>query len=388
MSYDALMTEAGKQASWLFIRDRRFAFLLDESQRIKSPALTGKNRVERTAVTAKIAPYSTWRRAASGTPMDTPLDIYSQVRWLDPEFWSRELGLGSFAAFRAHFATTHKGYNTVNTPRGPKQVEFDVVDGYRNLDQLEQVLAKVSTRILKENVLDLPEKTYKRMRHELTTAQRTAYEGLRQEAIAFLESGAPITVEYPIQLDLRLTQIASGFLTAGPGCPAEPFTPNPRAALFREVLRDLTSPAILWGRFRHDVEGAVSASRAAGRRPVVFDGARPGDALDAFTSGAADDIVANLSSGMIEGFTLTRARAVLYWSNSPKLITRLQSEDRAHRIGQRNPVTYYDFVAEGTRDARRLDRLQSKRRSTGEVFGEDQDALRAFLREVIDDVDD
>jgi SNF2 family DNA or RNA helicase len=50
------------------------------------------------------------------------------------------------------------------------------------------------------------------------------------------------------------------------------------------------------------------------------------------------------------GLTLTEASTVIYFSNNYDLEIRLQSEDRAHRIGQKNNVTYIDIVTEGTVD--------------------------------------
>jgi SNF2 family DNA or RNA helicase len=46
------------------------------------------------------------------------------------------------------------------------------------------------------------------------------------------------------------------------------------------------------------------------------------------------------------GLTLTEANLVVYYANDFNLETRIQSEDRAHRIGQRNPVTYVDLITE------------------------------------------
>ena len=60
------------------------------------------------------------------------------------------------------------------------------------------------------------------------------------------------------------------------------------------------------------------------------------------------------------GLTLTEAHTVIYYSNGYDLEVRLQSEDRAHRIGQTNKVTYIDIVAEGTVDEKVLRALRDK----------------------------
>lgn len=372
MSYDGLMTKEGKQASWDFIRKGKVFYAGDESQRIKTPdaALT-----KRAIASSVYAPY---RRIASGTPMDTPLDIYSQMRFLDPEFWIRSCGIGSFVAFRARFGQYETRY-------GAGGRTYKQLIGFQYLEELQEVLATASDRVLKEDVLDLPKKTYKRVFHQLTNAQRAAYEELKAEALTILESGELVTAEMALVLDLRLTQIGCGHITPSAGAKPVPFDVNPRADIFATTLEDLTRPAIVWGRFVEDVRVCEELARKVGRRPVVYDGSHPERSMDAFHSGKADTIIANIESSMTEGYTLNEAKYVLYYSNSPKLIKRQQSEDRPHRIGQNETVTYIDFLAERTLDAKKLRDLQKKRELTGGVLGDPGATLKAWLTEESDD---
>jgi SNF2 family DNA or RNA helicase len=71
------------------------------------------------------------------------------------------------------------------------------------------------------------------------------------------------------------------------------------------------------------------------------------------------------------GLTLTEANLVVYYANDFNLETRIQSEDRAHRIGQKNPVTYVDLISEGTLDERIVKSLRSKIDISAKVLGED-----------------
>ena len=61
---------------------------------------------------------------------------------------------------------------------------------------------------------------------------------------------------------------------------------------------------------------------------------------------------------------------MIYFSNNYDLEVRLQSEDRAHRIGQRNNVTYIDIVTEGTVDEKILRALRDKINVATEVLKE------------------
>jgi len=71
------------------------------------------------------------------------------------------------------------------------------------------------------------------------------------------------------------------------------------------------------------------------------------------------------------GLTLTAADTVIYYSNSFDLEVRLQSEDRAHRIGQTRSVTYVDLISPGTVDEKIVKALRGKINIATEVFGEE-----------------
>ena len=70
------------------------------------------------------------------------------------------------------------------------------------------------------------------------------------------------------------------------------------------------------------------------------------------------------------GLTLTQAKTVVYYSNGYDLEIRLQSEDRAHRIGQTNKVTYVDIVTEKTVDEKIIKALRSKIDISSQVLAE------------------
>jgi hypothetical protein len=368
MSYDALMTDAGKRASWEWLRKRRVLYGADESQRIKDPS---SKRAIRALASSVYAPY---RRIMSGTPMDAPFDVYSQMRFLDPDYWVKQLGTGSFAAFKARFGNWRMR-------KGPGGREFPDLEGYRDLDVLHAALKPATSRVLAADVLDLPPQTFRIARHELTNSQRNAYEALKRDAMALLESGELVTTEMALILHLRLSQIGAGFVTPRTGEAEVPFVPNPRAELLRETLRDLTRPSIIWHVYRQDAVVAAKASRDAGRRPVVFDGSRPEESIDEFKAGRADDIIGSLSSGMIEFWTLNEAPTSIYYSRSGKLIARLQSERRNYRIGQTTPVQVIDMVADRTLDEGTVRNLGKKKIDAETVLGDDP---RAWLIEALE----
>jgi len=71
------------------------------------------------------------------------------------------------------------------------------------------------------------------------------------------------------------------------------------------------------------------------------------------------------------GLTLTAASTVIYYSNSYDLELRVQSEDRAHRIGQTNKVTYVDLISPGTIDEKIVRSLRAKINVADQILGEE-----------------
>jgi SNF2 family DNA or RNA helicase len=68
---------------------------------------------------------------------------------------------------------------------------------------------------------------------------------------------------------------------------------------------------------------------------------------------------------------LTAANTVIYYSNGYDLEKRLQSEDRAHRNGQKKSVTYVDLMADDTVDEKIVEALRRKISIASEVLGEE-----------------
>ena len=85
--------------------------------------------------------------------------------------------------------------------------------------------------------------------------------------------------------------------------------------------------------------------------------------------------VGNPSTGGF-GLTLTAASYVIYFSNNFNLEIRQQSEDRAHRIGQKRSVTYIDILTQKTVDEHILKALQAKLTISAKTLGEN---VRAWL---------
>lgn len=368
ISYNAFMTKRGKQTMWRLLKSRRVLYVLDESARIKTPS------AKRTISIVASGVYAPYKRIMTGTPVaNGPFDIYAPLRFLRDKFWKRH-SIGSALAFRHEFGVYQQGYD------GRSDREYKALVGYKNLERLHKMLQPISSRVTKDEVLDLPPKLYSRRYFQLSREQERLYAELREHFIAELESGDLVKAPMVLVRMLRFQQITCGYLPTEDEDESQVFhminAENPRLELLREVCEDTPHQAIIWARFTKDVDLIMDM---LGDRAVRFDGQVREEDREAnkqtFLKGDAQFFVAKASVGG-EGLTLNCARTVIYYNNTFSLTERLQSEDRAHRIGQEHPVQYIDLLAEDTIDERIVDALRKKMNIAAKITG---DELRQWL---------
>ena len=82
------------------------------------------------------------------------------------------------------------------------------------------------------------------------------------------------------------------------------------------------------------------------------------------------------------GLTLTAANYAVYYSNSFDLEQRIQSEDRCHRIGTKNNVTYIDIEARGSVDTKIIKALRNKKNIADIIT---KDPISLFISEEEDE---
>jgi SNF2 family DNA or RNA helicase len=144
------------------------------------------------------------------------------------------------------------------------------------------------------------------------------------------------------------------------------------------IVEEFQGKAIIWASYTHDIQQIAYALRRrfSGEAVALYYGETPQserqEIVDRFQN-PKDPLrffVGQPKTGGY-GITLTEATTVIYFSNSYDLEIRLQSEDRAHRIGQHHPVTYIDIVAQDTIDEKIIDALRAKINLAETVLGED-----------------
>jgi SNF2 family DNA or RNA helicase len=247
--------------------------------------------------------------------------------------------------------------------------------GYRHLDELKDKLDRFAFRVTKDECLDLPDKIYLRRDVELTAEQKKAYEQMKLMALAVLDQGLVSTNNALTQL-MRLHQIVCGYVKLDDG--QELDLPNNRLSELMDLLAESDGKVIIWANYRKNIQDIkLAIQKEYGMTSVATyygDTAAEDrqDIVDKFSDPKSElrFFVGNPTTGGY-GLTLVSSHTVVYFSNSFDLEKRLQSEDRAHRIGQTEKVTYIDLIATNTVDEHIVKALRNKINIASAVLGED-----------------
>jgi SNF2 family DNA or RNA helicase len=415
INIDALSTKRGKAFVRKLMNMFKVLMCVDESDDIKTAGSS------RTMSAIALGKHAVMRRICTGTSITQgPLDLYSQYKFLSPQI----LGYTTKASFQSHFAEYERielragSMNKSNNQKAGRDF-YDKLICYRNLPELTELIRPHSYRKLKKDCLDLPDKIYAPPYPvELSKDQRRLYNDAVTETVVYLRNRHAATmplfdeidndedlIDAIVSLDtktqiknaltklLRAQQIIGGYFTDEDGKVHAIDKKNKRVAALMSIVAGTQSPVIIWARFKAEIRAISAALRECyGERSVVeyYGDVSAEDREDAKVRFQGErhhvDIrngehtveiipeherarffVGNAAAGG-RGITLTRAQYVIYYSNSFSLSHRLQSEDRAHRIGQTNNVTYVDLQATNTFDSHIKKALLDKEKLSDKVL--------------------
>jgi SNF2 family DNA or RNA helicase len=362
MNVEAFASERVLKEALLFLKSHYTMVVIDESSTIKSP------RAARTKRILKLRDQCDYRRILSGTPITQgPLDLYTQA-----EFLSRGLsGFRTFTEYRSF-------YSVIVNIHLPSGKSFPKIEGYVNLKKLETDIQRWSSRVLKVDCLDLPEKVYETYHVEHTPEQSRAYHDLKDSAFTQLDNGEIVTVTEALTLIRRLQQINSGFLKhEGEIIPL----PSMRPHALMEVLDQIQGKAIIWATYHYDMDQIQEVlKKKYGRDSYgLYYGLTSDDERDETRRRFREDptcrwFVGSPATGGMS-LTLVQASTVVYYTSDYSLQNRLQSEDRAHRIGQTENVTYIDLIVRRTVDSAIVRALRKKKDLSQSILSDFREIL-------------
>ena len=357
MNVEAFSTKKGVDFARKFLSCHSTLMAVDESTTIKNPG------AKRTKNILGLSKYSKYRRILTGSPVTkSPLDLYTQCQFLDP--WL--LGHASYYGFRTRYAIMK------NANFNGRSVQ--IVVGYHNLGELSEKLQPFSYRVLKDDCLDLPEKTFIKRIVQLSPDQAKLYQQMKEKALAVLNDKMVSTTTVMTQL-MRLQQITCGHFTADDGSTQE--IPNNRIDELIDVLDEIEGKVVIWGHWQKDINQIIKAIvKEYGEGSVVdYYGLTPKNErqknIDKFQTDPDCRFFVGTPATGGYGITLTAASNMIYYSNGYNLEFRTQSEARIDRIGQKYPMTYIDIICENTVDERIVKALRKKINIASQVMGEE-----------------
>ena len=357
MNVEAFSTKKGVDFAGRFLNSHNAFMAIDESTTIKNPG------AKRTKNIVALGKYAKYRRILTGSPVTkSPLDLYKQCEFLDEYL----LDHSSYYTFRTRYAVLRKAHFNGRS--------VEIVVGYKNLGELSDKLKPFSYRVLKDDCLDLPKKTFMKRTITLSAEQDKVYKQMKQMALAHM-NGKMITTASALTQLMRLHQITCGHFTADDG--SIQTIKNNRISELSDLLEEVEGKAVIWAHYQYDVNEIVKTiTKEYGEDSIVtYYGLTPQDERQDNIKKFQDDpkcrfLVGTPSTGGY-GITLTAASTMIYYSNGYDLEKRQQSEARIDRIGQEKPMTYIDIICEETVDDRIVKALRKKINIATEIMGEE-----------------
>lgn len=312
--------------------------VFDESQCLKG------HTTEQSKGCFKIAMSIPHRLILTGTPVhNSPLDCYGQFRCLSPDIFG-----SSYYKFRARYAIMG-GY------LGKQVMKFI------NMGDFKQRILNCSSIKLKEEVLDLPPRTYETVRVELSDDQKRMYKQLREDFITDMGSSV-VTAPVVLTRLMRFSQITAGFYKDIEG-KEHSYEKNPKQEWLIEWLKDHGHKTVVFVRFIKELKNLEEALQKnnIGFVSVYGDTGDRIACVKQFNQSTDIQVFIGQIDTAGQGINLQSASYCVFLSNNYSYGDREQAESRIHRQGQKaKNCTYLDVVSRDTIDERVLKILKHK----------------------------
>lgn len=333
------------------VETHKVFLVVDETTLTKNPNAI---RTERITVLSGKCPY---KLILNGTPISrNEADLFAQFYILD---W-RILGYKSYYSFAAN----HLEYKKIRLPNGSEYEDKNRIERVLNVDYLTEKIAPYTYQVKKSECLELPDKDYFGRGFSMSQEQSECYDDVEE---LYLESVDEVKSETIYKLFTACQHVSSGRRVLSRPEERMRTTPifanpmdNPRIKELMELLMEIgNEKVIIFCKYQHEVNDILSLLPG---KAVEFTGhmnqRKRQENRELFRDGA-QYLVANKTCGAF-GLNLQFCHNVVFYNNDFNLATRLQAEDRVHRLGQTEPVRIYDVVCYGTIDQFILDCIRRK----------------------------
>lgn len=269
------------------------------------------------------------RIAMTGTPvMNNPLDLYIILRWLGYESHA-------FYSFKNHYCVMggFGGYEVI---------------GYKNMDQLTTQIKEIMLRRLKQDILDLPEKTYVDEYVEMSSEQSKIYAEVETDIKNNIDKIKFDTNPLSVLIRLRQATGYTGILSS---------TVQVSAKLDR--MMDLVEEAVSsdnkviifsnWTSMTSIINEKLKSYNPALITGETKDNERTVQ-QDKFMNDKNCKVIIGTIGALGTGLTLTAAHTIIFVDEPWNKALFDQAVDRAHRIGTTGNVTIYSIMCKDTID--------------------------------------
>ena len=268
--------------------------------------------------------------AMTGTPlMNNPMDLYIILKWLGYE-------KHAFYSFKKHYCVMggFGGYEIV---------------GYKNLDELQEQLDNIMLRRKKEEVLNLPEKTYIEEYVEMSAAQKKIYNEVTDEIKDNIDqiSIAP----NPLAELIRMRQ-ATGF-TGILSSTVQESAKLDRMEELVEEAKENGKKVVIFSNWTQMTTPITTRLLSKGLRAGVITGETKDADRQALVDGFQNgnyDVMVGTTGAMGTGLTLTAGTVEIFLDEPWNMALKEQCVDRCHRIGQKDNLTIYTLMCKDTID--------------------------------------
>lgn len=350
--------------------------VVDESHKIKSVSGNASRLLSR------VTPHVRRRLILTGTLMPHgALDVFGQWRFLDPYAFGETLSNGSrrpatFSRFRERYAKMG-GY-----------LGREVI-GYRNLDELQDILAERATVVRKEDALDLPKTTDVVIPVELSPRETKVYAEMKKSLAADLGNGDMVTVGSRLTQMMRLRQITSGHVPDDSGEVQE--VGRSKVNTIRSLVQGTLAGenrVVVFCQFTHEIDALRESLRESGTEVQVITGSTPKEERLAMRKRFGSDapgrivLVAQITTMSLAVNELVTASNAVFGSWTMKRDEYVQARDRLNRLGQTRPVTFWHVLVPGTVDEviyrSHQNRTNLETAVLRHIMGQEEDDLEAL----------
>lgn len=337
--------------------------IVDESILIKNKFAIRSNRI------IELGRHCKYKLILNGTPVSrNEADLFAQWYFLD---W-RILGYESYYSFAAN----HLEYKEVKLPDGRRVVDYNRVVGILNIGYLTEKIAPYMYQVRKSECLDIPPKKYYIKPFILSSDQYEEYYIVKQIYLENVDEFKPETI---YKLFSACQHVTSGRrVLTGPTKRMKtenmfPVLENPRIKVLKDILTNFgDEKAIIFAKYQQEIDEIMELLRSLNKTGVMFTGEVSQKKRQENRKRFSEDVqflVANKVCGAF-GLNLQFCHNVVFYNNDFDLATRMQAEDRVHRIGQEHEVHIIDICAVGCIDEFILNCLDRKESMVGKFKAE------------------